>query len=246
MVIHSSEAEHRLKDGKEALEGGRSPENLPLLYQGLLTGIVRIQSRRQRITEAESFRRRTKATLEEIERFAAAAGYESQYVRDTHFAVVAFLDSVILHSSDPVTAEWARQTLQEELFGQTDAGVVFFEKLARLLAQRDSTHLADILEVYLLCLLLGFEGRYSGALRSELDVITEKVRRRIDDIRGECEKLAPRIEVQTGPAPPSEPRPRSKYLRLGAVCAVLFTLALFLLMLWNLAALSSEVRARLL
>jgi len=61
-------------------------------------------------------------------------------------------------------------------------GVVFFEKLERFCSRRDSEQLADILEVYLLCLLLGFEGRYSGSLRGELDSIAEKVRRRIDSI----------------------------------------------------------------
>src|SRR5260370_42560790 len=89
-------------------------ENLALLYQGLLTGIVRLQSQRQRITDAESFRRRTKATLQEVEQVAVAAGYDIRDVKDTHFAVVAFLDSVVLHSKDPVRAEWERKTLQEE------------------------------------------------------------------------------------------------------------------------------------
>src|SRR5882672_5299396 len=142
MVTNSSEEEYRVKDAKEAPEGAPALENLGLLYQGLLTGIVRIKARRQHITEGESFRRRTKATLQEVERFASAAGYEARDVRDTHFAVVAFLDSVVLNSNDPVRAEWERKTLQEELFGQTDAGVVFFEKLDRFYGQRDSGHLA--------------------------------------------------------------------------------------------------------
>ena len=97
------------------------------------------------------------------------------------------------------------KTLQEELFGQTDAGVVFFEKLERFYGQRDSANLADILEVYLLCLLLGFEGRYSGALRAELDNIVEKVKRRIDDIRGDNSRLSPSCELPDEPALASAP-----------------------------------------
>src|SRR3954454_4032334 len=153
---------------REAKSSSRRIENLALLYQGLLTGIVRTQAGRQSIADAESFRSRTKVVLQGVERDAIAAGYDGSDVRETHFAVVAFLDAVVLNSNEPIRAEWERQTLQEELFGQTDAGVVFFEKLERLRARRDSQQLADILEVFLLCILLGFQGRYSGGLRGEL------------------------------------------------------------------------------
>src|SRR5215468_272290 len=169
----------RTEELKAAIEPSPGTENLALLYQGLLTGIVRMQSGRQRISDGESFRRRTKATLQEVEQLAVGAGYDSRDVKDTQYAVVAFLDSVVLHSKDPVRAEWERRTLQEELFGKSDAGIVFFEKLEHFRSRRDSEQLADIIEVYLLCLLLGFEGRYSGGLRGELDGITERVRMRI-------------------------------------------------------------------
>src|SRR5262249_28149896 len=130
--------------------------SLALLYEGLLTSIVRLQASRQHIADAESFRRRTKARLQEIEHICISDGYDGQDIRDTNFAVAALLDSVVLHSNSPVRAEWERKLLQEELFGQTDAGVVFFEKLARFQSRRDSEELANILDVYLLCLLLGF------------------------------------------------------------------------------------------
>jgi type VI secretion system protein ImpK len=245
MLSHLSDEEYRIRDAKDAGVDASCPENLALLYQGLLTGIVRVKSRRQHITDGESFRRRTKATLQEVERFAAAAGYEARDVRDAHFAVVAFLDSVVLNSGEAVRAEWERKTLQEEVFGQTDAGVVFFEKLEHFYGRRDSAQLADILEVYLLCLLLGFEGRYSGALRAELDNIVEKVKRRIDDIRGSDSRLSPSCQLPDEPALPRPPSGKSKYFHFAALTALLFTLILFLLLLWSLSALTGEVRARL-
>src|SRR5439155_10077806 len=145
---------------------------------------------------------------------------------ETHFAVVAFLDSVVLHSNDPVRSEWERKTLQEELFGQTDAGVAFFEKLEQFRSRRDSEQLADILEVYLLCLLLGFEGRYSGGLRGELESITEKVRRRIDDIRGRSHEISPSGSLPPDLAPASSPAParRSNRFLLISLAAVIFTI----------------------
>src|SRR5215813_2514910 len=115
--MHPEGHERRARERIDASDGPHSSENLALLYQGLLTGIVRLQSGQQRISDGESFRRRTKATLQEVEQLAVGAGYDTRDVKDTQYAVVAFLDSVVLHSKDPVRGEWERRTLQEELFG---------------------------------------------------------------------------------------------------------------------------------
>src|SRR5438874_2725117 len=208
--------ERRANDAKEAGEVSSSA-NLALLYEGLLTGIVRLQASRQRIPDGESFRKRTKATLQEIEHVAISADYDGQDVRDTHFAVVALLDSVVLHSNDSVRAEWERKSLQEELFSQADAGVVFFEKLERFHSRRDSEQLANILEVYLLCLLLGFEGRYSGGLRGELESIIERTKRRIDNIRQPSRHISPAGMLPPDPAPQVSQDQRDDRFRLIAL-----------------------------
>ena len=213
----------------EDQEATRPSENLALLYQGLLTGIVRLQAKREHIPDAEVFRRRTIRALQDVERDARSAGYELDDVRDTHFAVVAFLDSVVLNSTEPGRAEWERKPLQEELFGQTDAGVVFFEKLERFRSRRDSKRLADILEVYLLCLLLGFEGRYSGGLRGELYSIAERVRTRIENIRGRTERLSPDGLLLAGEVPQAVvPVLHVGGYRLIAFAAVILTILCFL------------------
>ena len=92
MVIHSDPQQAALKISSEGADVGTATENLALLYQGLFTGIVRLQSRRQQLSDADSFRRRTSGTLQDIERAARSAGYDTRDVTDAHFAVVAFLD----------------------------------------------------------------------------------------------------------------------------------------------------------
>src|ERR1700733_13588087 len=99
-----------------------------LLYQGILTGIVRIQSGRQALTDLDTFRRRMKSTLKEIEREAVSAGYGSSEIRDAEFAVVAFLDETILSSKSQKAEEWRKRPLNIELFGQAIAGDLFFDK----------------------------------------------------------------------------------------------------------------------
>jgi type VI secretion system protein ImpK len=235
----------RTEHARDDAETLQMLENLPLLYQGLITVIVRVKARRQHITDGDAFRKRTRAMLQEVERFASAAGYEARDVRDTHFAVVAFLDSVILNMKEPVRAEWERKTLQEEMFGQTDAGVVFFEKLEHFRTRPDSPRTADILEVYLLCLLLGFEGRYSGASHADLDVIVEKVRRRIDDIRGLSQALSPEgAPAAAAEFPGLSPR-RADRLMYAAIGAIVFSLLLFLVLWSNLATYADDLRLTL-
>jgi type VI secretion system protein ImpK len=229
----------------EPAEGSASQENLALLYQGLLTGVVRLQSQRQRIADGENFRKRTKATLQEVEQVAVAAGYDVRDVKDTHFAVVAFLDSVVLHSKDPVHTEWESKTLQEELFGKSEAGVVFFEKLEHFRSRRDSQHLADILEVYLLCLLLGFEGRYSGGARGELDGIIQRTRMRIQDIRGRSRQISPTGGLPMDPTPPVPVAPAQDKFRLVTLGAVIFIILCFSLCLWVLSSEASRTSEQL-
>src|SRR5215470_3432979 len=110
MASELDEVERRAKNANDAGEVlPSSSGNLALLYEGLLTSIVRLQASRQHISDGESFRKRTKATLNDIEHVAVPAGYDGQDIKDTHFAVVALLDSVILHSNDAIRAEWERQ-----------------------------------------------------------------------------------------------------------------------------------------
>ena len=242
-------ADPPLNDVRPGIEPAGFSENLALFYQGLLTGVVRLQGQRQHIPDSEAFRRRTKATLQEVERAAAASGYDPQDIQDTHFAVVAFLDSVVLNSKDPVRAEWERRPLQEELFGKADAGIVFFEKLDRFCSRRDSEQLGDILEVYLLCLLLGFEGRYSGAPRAErgtLIAITDNLRRRIEKIRGREDEISPQPLFAPSQSPPLAQRSPGRQLRLVALILMVLTVLTFCILKLNLMSASDTLRSRLL
>src|SRR4051812_31095359 len=97
----------------EVQDTGRSASSLAVMYQGLLTATVRVRAGRQQITDAETFRRKTKTALQDVEREAVAADYDNNDIKDTHFAVVAFLDFVILNSNQPIRSDWERRPLQE-------------------------------------------------------------------------------------------------------------------------------------
>ena len=88
-----------------------------------------------------------------------------------------------------------RKPLQEELFGRHVAGEVFFQNLEQLLGRRDSPELADLLEVYSLCVLLGYLGRYSIASKGDLRVMMGHTDDKINRIRGNRTDLSPSLDA---------------------------------------------------
>ena len=164
--------------------------NLALGFQEVFTAVVRLRYNRQAVMDAEAFRAQMRQGLRVAEQEARSRGCNPEDVKQVIFAVVAFLDESVLSSGNPVFANWPRLPLQAELFGNQLAGEIFFQELQKTLNRNDSNETADLLEVYYLCLLLGFKGRYAagGDLRGVMAAIQEKIRR----IRGPAGPLSPR------------------------------------------------------
>ncbi len=159
-------------------------ETIALIFQEPLTVVERLRASRQRVADPETFRAQIRNALKSAEQEALRRGYGAEDVRVATFAVVAFLDESILNSQNPIFADWPRKPLQEEMFGVHVAGEIFFRNLERLLSRQDSEPLADLLELYQLCLLLGFRGRYSVTGSSEIRSISSQIEEKIRRIRG--------------------------------------------------------------
>ena len=164
--------------------------NLALGFQEVFTAIVRVRYNRQAVLDAETFRAQMRQALRQAEQEARSRGCNPEDVKQVIFAVVAFLDESVLTSRNPVFANWPRLPLQAEMFGHQLAGEIFFQELQKALNRNDSVETADLLEIYQLCLLLGFKGRYAagGDLRSIMAAVQEKIRR----VRGPLGSLSPR------------------------------------------------------
>jgi type VI secretion system protein ImpK len=175
--------------------------------------------------DATAFRNSMKAALAAAQADATRKGYTPEDARLATFAVVAFLDESVEGANDPNFAQWSRTPLQEELFGDPASGQIFYQCVDRLLGRNDSQEDADLLEVFALCLLLGYRGRYGSdgpeAVRPVLNAITDKIKR----IRGQ-RPLAPEWTPRKDPVlqPPGDPWMRA--LLLGTLGA-LFLAALF-------------------
>jgi type VI secretion system protein ImpK len=197
-------------------------DNLALLFQEVLTAIVRLRSNRQQLTDAESFRYYMREALKSAAQESRnRAGYSNDDIRMATLAVVGFLDESVLNARNPIFADWPRKPLQEELFGIHMAGEVFFQNLEQLMGRNDSSDLADLLEVYYLCLLLGYTGRYSGSHSGELQAITTATGDRIRRIRGAAGDLSPAWAPGVEAAPVSKDRWVRILLIAASACFVI-------------------------
>ena len=169
----------------------RRRENLALAFQEILTVSGRLRSGRQAVADAATFRYNILEGLKAADQQARSQGYNAEDIKLAVFAVVAFVDESVLNAGNPIFADWPRRPLQEELFGHHVAGEIFFQNLKDLLGRSDSQDLADVLETYHLCLLLGFAGRYSLGGRGELKAIIDATADKIRRIRGGAADLSP-------------------------------------------------------
>jgi type VI secretion system protein ImpK len=183
--------------------------SLASCYENAFTIILRLATlQQQSAANSQDFRTSIRAALRAAMEQAKSLGYSSEANQLAVFAVVALLDESVLKMQNPAFADWAQRPLQEEMFGHNRAGEVFFEHLRTLLARQDSQETADCLEVYCLCMLLGFKGQYAlsssssymsgqghsagwSAPRSgsETHVLIRQAREKIDRIRGQVSFL---------------------------------------------------------
>src|SRR6266852_2484193 len=218
-------------------------ENLALNFQEVLTAIVRLRANRQTVSDAESFRHHIREALKSAASDAQRSGYEMADIKLAAFATVALLDESILNSRNPLFEDWPRKPLQEEMFGIHVAGETFFQYVQQLVSRNDSADTADLLEVYYLCLLLGYRGRYSagsgGELRATKDAIADKIRR----IRGDFRGLAPEWALPQDAQRPAGSDPWIRKLTWTAIACAALAVLLFLVFKLTLNSGVSDLRA---
>lgn len=159
-------------------------DNLAAIYQEVLTAVVRLRANPQSVNDPAGFRAQITAALASAEDTAARAGYSREDALLAKFAAVAFLDESVLNSANPALVPWTSKPLQEELFGVHVAGEMFFRNADRCLEKPDTPELADVLEVFGLCLQLGFRGRFRSGGTGELRAYVQRMMERVARIRG--------------------------------------------------------------
>jgi type VI secretion system protein ImpK len=218
---------------------------LALALQEVLTATARLRTRRQEAEDAVTFRHEMTGLIRAARAAALAAGYSERDTDLALFAVTALVDESVLQSGHPAFGDWAKRPLGNQMFGRHEGGVHVFAQLEKLLQAPDSEQLADLLEVYQLCLLLGFGGKYGPGSAGELQRLTAQVADKIRRIRGDAGGLSPdwRPPPRAAGEPPRDPWTRG--LAVAAAVGALATGALFVGCRLTLGARVADVRAEL-
>jgi type VI secretion system protein ImpK len=139
--------------------------------------------------DGEQLRIRVNRLLEGV-RGRAAQSQLPQHVTDAaSYAMVALIDELVLTSQWPLKGAWLGRPLQMEHFNSFAAGEEFYRRLDSIRASSDP-HKIDLLEIYLLCLCLGFKGKHGTVQGLEV-------------IRVLKNELAEQIQMASLPAAPS-------------------------------------------
>jgi type VI secretion system protein ImpK len=204
------------------------PHNIAACYQEMFSLAAQLSVGRE-IGAPDRFSTDVKALLRQGDAAAKALGYPDEDINMARFAVVALLDDVILNSTAGTFLSWANNPLVIQLFQKGGAGVRFFNYLNDLLQKPEAPRTLDVLEVYLLCLLLGFRGQYGRTHDEQLylwrEPVIEKLQRVLN--RGRTVAMAvdwrPVAEVRLLPLPRHRTRRAlSIALGVGGLLPILF------------------------
>jgi type VI secretion system protein ImpK len=185
-------------------------------------------------------RDRLTALIEAQERRARGGEVPWDAYVEARFAVLAWVDEVILNSPWPGRADW--QHLMLTYYGTLNAGKQLFERLEHLPSGE-----RDVREIYYFCLALGFEGKFAlaenpNALQELKRTLYHQLVSTSGGVLPSDARLFP--EAYRRPPPPAPPPGQSLVgLWLGLIAAVPVILFIIYLSLLRSAA---DARIRLL
>src|SRR3972149_602851 len=107
--------------------------------------------------DPEALKRRIREMFDSVIRKGKNLGVTDESILQAKYALAAFIDETILSSSWSQKDLWSSSPLQYEFFKEHLAGVEFFNRLENI--RKASPISMDILEIYYLCLIMGFEGQ---------------------------------------------------------------------------------------
>lgn len=157
---------------------------------------------------------------------ARSSGIAPEDAADAQYAIVALIDEALANARGWLGhSEWRAKPLQLARFNENTAGENFFRRLAVLETQPHRVH---VLQIYFLCMAIGFQGRFAISGGEGLAPIYERIGGRVGQALG-SDVISPHGE-------PTEPRgilrAEAPLVRIGLGC---FGLALLVFAVLRIA-----------
>jgi type VI secretion system protein ImpK len=151
-----------------------------------------------------------------------AGGIAPESFNEARFAVLSWVDEMILNSKWPHRTQW--QHLMLTYYGTLNAGEEFFQKLELL-----APHANNVRELYYTCISLGFEGKYAfGDGHRVLKDLKQRLYKQLSATGGDIRQNYPRLFPEAYQKAPLAAREQPKSNRRWYVLAALVPLLFFL------------------
>ena len=195
------------------------------------------------VTPSNDLRPQIAAMLTDFEKRGERYRFSSKIIQVSKFALAAFVDETVLSSKFNLKEEWEKNPLQLEYFGEQLAGNKFFEKLLAMIKQVDVT--ADAVEIYYVCMLLGFRGRY-GVYEKEklLSIMQETANSLVRAGKIRPVELSPHWLANDQPKPP-EKRGMPTWAKISALGGLGLAFIIYLVMFLVVSTFLKEALAKL-
>ena len=140
----------------------------------------------QALPPAEELQRRINMMFDQMSRRCREVGIPEEDFTEAKYAIAAFIDEQVLRADWPGRNQWLARPLQFVYFNENTAGEGFFSHMQALQNQQ---HRAHVLEIYYLCMALGFQGQYavSGG--------EGQLARLLDQVGGDVSRVLPPTEI---------------------------------------------------
>lgn len=171
------------------------------------------------VPSPETVHARIRGFIESLKDRARTHGVPDKDTQDIMYALVALTDEVAITTPEPLRSYWMNQPLQLHYFGENIAGEGFFTRLQALLSEGRRI---EVLRVYHLCLLFGFQGKY-GYPGGDVELL-----RITDGVRNTLER---NIEIPEVMAPAAEPPDEPQVRRANSNLLLWVSLGIFALAL---------------
>ena len=142
----------------------------------------------QELPPPEVLRQRINVLFSSMSQRGKLAGIPDVDLRDATYAIAALMDEQLLRSNWTGRTAWMAQPLQLTYFNENTAGEGFFQRLSALEQTPGKEHLV---EIYYLCLALGFRGRYAVAGIGDVQAEQEHARNVVAQHLPPSEVLSP-------------------------------------------------------
>ena len=180
------------------------------------------------VAPSNELRPQIAAMLMDFEKRAERYRFNHKIIQVSKFALASFVDETVLTNNFPLRDEWEKNPLQLEYFGEQLAGNKFFDKLNAMIKQIEQT--ADAVEIYYVCMLLGFKGRYGVYEQEKLLAIMQSTANALVKV-GKIKpvELSPNWLANDQPKPPEE-RGMPVWAKISAFSGLGLALIIYLTM----------------